>query len=170
MEPSVTEAYEAAYAALDELTPIPADCGRLCRKKCCRGGKDDGMLLFFREDEFLDGQRFLKLSARDFAGGTAQMAVCRGRCQREWRPLSCRIYPFAPRLIDGKIEVQPDPRAAFSCPLLDPGAKEYLNPAFLEAVRQAFTSLLALPGMPEFLTRYTKMLADYDKFVKTDRF
>jgi len=160
------ERYEEAYSLLDELTLIPADCGKLCKRKCCHGGKDDGMLLFAGEEEFLDGQRFLKVSEREFCGGTAKMAVCKGRCKREWRPLSCRIYPFAPRMKeDGTIEVTPDPRAKYICPLLASGAEQYWDAAFAKTVQQAFELLLEVEGMPEFLRKYTQMLESYDKFV-----
>lgn len=161
------ECYEAAYAAFDEATPLPADCGKLCHRRCCKGGSDDGMLLFPGEAEFLDGQqRFLKIRRVAWRDGTeADFAVCRGRCRREWRPLSCRIFPFAPTLTaDGEVRVIADPRALPFCPLLDEAAAPYLDQNFLRTVQTVFQDLLVLDGFPAFLGRYGAMLADYARF------
>ena len=129
------------------------------------------MLLFPGEEEFLAGQRFLKITEQPFGDGTAKMAVCRGRCRREWRPLSCRIYPLAPRTdAAGNLRVEPDPRAKYHCPLLSPGAETYWDARFTEAVRQAFGALSEIPEMAGFLREYTQMLERYDKFVGTDDF
>ncbi|HPF56140.1 MAG TPA: hypothetical protein PLV03_06335 [Clostridiales bacterium] len=155
----VFEIWEKAYALLDDLTPIQADCGELCNKQCCKGGDEDGMILFPYEKEFLDGQRFLKFSEKD----GFETAVCKGRCKREWRPMACRIYPFVPVFKGDSIEVQPDPRATYICPLVLHGG-EYIDPAFIQAVKEAFAVLAELPGFEEFMKQYDAMLDGYRKF------
>lgn len=65
------------------------------------------------------------------------MILCPGVCSREERPLSCRLFPLLPLIgDDGKIRVIPDQRAKPVCPLARQG-KEALDPAFIEAVREA---------------------------------
>ena len=33
------------------------------------------------------------------------IAMCTGECERNMRPLACRIFPLAPILRDGKLEI-----------------------------------------------------------------
>lgn len=155
----VFEIWERAYALLDHLTPIRADCGQLCKKRCCKGSDEDGMILFPYEKAFLDGRRFLTFSRKD----GFDTAVCRGRCRREWRPMACRIYPFVPVFKNGAVEVLPDPRATYICPLILHGG-EYINPEFIQAVKDAFMTLAEIPGFSEFMERYDVMLEGYRKF------
>lgn len=154
-----SEIWERAYALLDELTPIQADCGELCKKRCCKGTDEDGMILFPFEKDFLGGQRFLTFSQK----GGFNTAVCKGKCKREWRPMACRIYPFVPVVKGETIEVQPDPRATYVCPLVLHG-KEYIDPKFIQAVKEAFTILGEIPGFEEFMKHYAAMLDGYQKF------
>lgn len=63
--------------------------------------------------------------------------VCPGSCNREERPLSCRLFPLLPLIgEDGEIRVVTDLRAKAVCPLARQG-KSALDPAFIEAVREA---------------------------------
>jgi hypothetical protein len=64
-------AYKRAYARLGRLTPIPADCGKLCGKRCCQGGEDDGMILFPGEEVASP----LAVTAR-MMNGYAQSILC----------------------------------------------------------------------------------------------
>jgi hypothetical protein len=156
-----SEIWERAYALLDELTPIKADCGELCKKRCCKGNGEDGMILFPYEKDFLSGQRFLSFSQKD----GFDTAICKGRCKREWRPMACRIYPFVPVFKSNSemIEVQPDPRATYVCPLVLHGG-EYIDPEFIQSVNEAFTILSEIPGFPDFMKQYDAMLDGYRKF------
>ena len=38
--------YRYAYSLLEEVTPLPADCGQLCGAACCKGDDETGMYLF----------------------------------------------------------------------------------------------------------------------------
>ncbi|HNX13466.1 MAG TPA: hypothetical protein PK854_00195 [Oscillospiraceae bacterium] len=154
-----SEIWERAYALLDKLTPIKADCGELCKKRCCKGNDEDGMILFPYEKEFLIGQRSLTFSQKD----GFDTAVCKGRCKREWRPLACRIYPFVPVFKNETIVAQPDPRATYICPLILHGV-EYIDPEFIHSVKEAFVILEELPGFSDFMMQYDEMLDEYRKF------
>jgi hypothetical protein len=56
---------------------------------------------------------------------------------REERPLSCRLFPLLPLIgDDGTIRVVTDQRARSVCPLARQG-KSAMDPAFIEAVREA---------------------------------
>lgn len=102
------ELYNEAFEILGRFTPLKADCGQLCGKRCCEGDNGTGMLLFPEEETTLnviekDGRR---------------LAVCGGECSRKERPLSCRIFPFFPVYENGKIRAVPDLRGINICPLL----------------------------------------------------
>ena len=128
-------AVSAAREKLNQATPLKKDCGRICGARCCRSleGVETGMLLFPGEAEAYagkDGWEIRKTTRGD-------LLFCSGTCNREERPLSCRLFPLLPLIGDDrKIRVIPDQRAKPVCPLARQG-KEALDPAFIDAVREA---------------------------------
>ena len=128
-------AVSAAREKLNNVTPLKKDCGRVCGARCCRPleGEETGMLLFPGEAEAyaeLEGW-----TVRHAAQG--DIVVCPGTCNREERPLSCRFFPLLPLIgDDGTIRVVMDQRARAVCPLARQG-KSALDPAFIDAVREA---------------------------------
>ena len=150
------ESVRAARALLCTLTPLKTDCGRLCQGACCRGDEATGMLLFPGEAALYEGCDFAKVIPAEFdlAGERAQLLVCDGHCERDNRPLACRLFPLYLRFLrSGKTKVKMDPRAAAVCPLTDYGV-EALDSAFVEAARQAYDLLLG----DETCARYLKEL------------
>ncbi|MBR5961871.1 MAG: hypothetical protein IKZ98_12875 [Clostridia bacterium] len=128
-------AVSAAREKLKNVTPLKRDCGRVCDARCCRPleGEETGMLLFPGEAEAYADREDWKI--RHTARG--DMIVCPGRCNREERPLSCRLFPLLPLIRDdGTIRVVTDLRARAVCPLARQG-KSALDPAFIDAVREA---------------------------------
>lgn len=156
--------YRRAYRLFGGRTPIPADCGRLCSSKCCQGGEEDGMILFPFEELALARADFLTITKQRMGTQRVAFAVCPGHCDRALRPLSCRLYPFAPMLEKGRVRIVPDPRAAYFCPLLQKEAGPYLDKAFPSAAARAVESLRALPGFDAFLMDYGHMLKEYAAF------
>lgn len=152
--------YAEAYAALATVTPIPADCGKLCNNKCCHGDEEHGMILFPGEAEFLG----IKCQKSEMNGETVGFFTCSGTCHRNRRPLSCRIYPFAPYYKDGVLSVIPDPRAKYICPLLQADAIGFVQEEFVSAIHTAFTALLQSSEIETMLVRYSEMLDEYKKF------
>lgn len=155
--------YVRAYRALERLTPLPGDCGELCGQRCCQGSDTEGMILFPHEEILLKDAGY-RLFTEKMGGRRVTMAVCSGRCKRRLRPLSCRIYPFAPYYEGGNITVRPDPRATAVCPLLLPEAESYILPEFTETVRTSFEEMLRSSVLRTFLTDYTCMLRQYERF------
>ena len=128
-------AVAAAREKLKNVTPLKRDCGRVCGAACCRPleGEETGMLLFPGEAEAYADREGWEI--RHTARG--DMVVCPGTCDREERPLSCRLFPLLPLIgNDGEIRVVTDLRARAVCPLARQG-KSALDPAFIEAVREA---------------------------------
>ncbi len=120
--------YRWVYALFSDVTPLPADCGALCGRACCRGDENTGMLLFPGEQTAL---RVIERESRRFA-------VCSGACRREERPLSCRIFPFYPAVeADGRITARVDHRGYALCPLVRQAENVRFDPRFLRRVRAA---------------------------------
>ena len=128
-------AVSAAREKLKNVTPLKKDCGRVCGARCCRPleGEETGMLLFPGEAEaYADREGWV---VRHAAQG--DIVVCPGTCDREERPLSCRLFPPLPLIgDDGAIRVVTDLRARAVCPLARQG-KSALDPEFIDAVREA---------------------------------
>ena len=128
-------AVSAAREKLNHLTPLKRDCGRICGARCCSPleGEETGMLLFPGEEAVYAGKAGWEI--RQTARGA--MLICPGKCSREERPLSCRLFPLLPLIgDDGKIRVVTDLRARAVCPLARQG-KSAMDPAFIEAVQEA---------------------------------
>ena len=125
----------AAREKLKNVTPLKKDCGRVCGARCCRPleGEETGMLLFPGEEDAYAGLE--GWTVRSAARGS--LVVCPGTCDRDRRPLSCRLFPLLPLIgDDGNIRVVTDLRAKAVCPLARQG-KSALDPAFIDAVREA---------------------------------
>ncbi len=148
------KALEEARALLAEVTPLRRDCGRICGAACCSSleGEETGMLLFPGEEEL----------CREFPGGKLQrteegewLLICSGSCDRQLRPLSCRIFPLLPVLRDGEVRVETDLRAGAVCPLSRRG-KSALDPAFAEAVKKAGVILAESETQRAFLEKLSR--------------
>ena len=139
--------YEAVLEArnlLNNLTPLKTDCGRLCQGACCQGDEQTGMLLFPGEEAFYENCAFARIIPAGFTlgGCDAQLLVCSGTCQRENRPLACRLFPlFLKFKEDGVTKLRMDARAKAVCPLTDYGIRA-LDPDFKQAARKAYDALL----------------------------
>ena len=142
-------AVSAAREKLNKATPLKRDCGRVCGARCCRPleGEETGMLLFPGEAEAYAGKPGWKIvnTAR------GDLLICSGTCDREDRPLSCRLFPLLPVIgDDGKVRAVTDLRAKAVCPLARQG-KSAVDPDFAEAVREAGEILAAEDEQAVFL-------------------
>ena len=150
----------AAREKLNTVTPLKKDCGRVCGARCCRplDGEETGMLLFPSEAEAYAGKEGWRI--RKIPRG--ELILCPGRCDREDRPLACRLFPLLPLIgDDGKIRVVTDQRARAVCPLARQG-KSAMDPAFIDAVREAGELLVQSDEQAAFLD----MLAEEQKELK----
>lgn len=151
-----------AREALSNLTPLSFDCGRRCGAACCQGGEDDGMLLFPDEERYYTGCSWAKI-VPDRLGSRL---VCGGRCDRENRPLACRIFPLVIKVSgqeDGTIKANiiMDVRAWPVCPLMQSG-KRGLKTEFIQAVKAAAGFLLQEDKHRTFLLALADELNRYE--------
>ena len=150
-----------AYAAIGELTPMINDCGLLCGGACCQADEDGqgGVYLFPGEEELLRNCGWGRVQETPFA----PMLACDGPCDRDRRPLGCRIFPLTPvRGKNGKWTVRMDARARAMCPLSASGIGG-LDPAFVRAVRDAVRVVAGEEEGEAFLERWVELEEAYRK-------
>ena len=151
-----------ANLIIGDATPLSADCGALCGAACCHGDADAGMLLFPGEMPMLSQVANFRLYRIRYMGGRAWHLSCDGTCDRETRPLACRIFPLAPYVDgEGKVSAVPDPRARRMCPLAD---GSFLDRRFERRVARAFEYLAEEPRMLEFMGRLSRELEELRRF------
>ena len=134
------DALFSAREKLNHITPLKRDCGRVCGARCCRPceGEETGMLLFPGEEKLYCGKSGWRIL--DTASG--KMVICPGTCDRDERPLACRLFPLLPVIRDGRVRAAADQRARAVCPLARQGIRA-VDPAFADAVREAGEILAA---------------------------
>lgn len=152
---------KTCYSVLKGYTPLEFDCGMLCGGRCCHGDENTGMLLFPGEENLIDSN----ITVKKTDDGTL-IAVCNGTCDRRRRPLSCRIYPVFPLIIenDGKeyVEIDFDRRA--SCPLTEGDIT--LNRRFCKAVKRVGKYLLLNEETAAFYRSLSDEISEYIELEK----
>ena len=146
------EALLEARRLLADTTPLAGDCGRACGGACCLPDEDGkgGMLLFPGEEALYDPlpDGFSVVPAPEMPG--VLLLTCQGKCDRDLRPLSCRLFPLLPREKDGIVRPVRDRRGFIVCPLLPDGLSAF-SPAFVAAVVRAGEILYRCPEHRAFL-------------------
>ncbi len=144
--PGALSAAVKARELLSQETPLRRDCGRLCARACCRpdGAHLSGMLLFPGEEALYETPQ------QGFILHEKGLLTCSGECERDTRPLACRVFPLAFTLRGGEPGVRMDPRAFAVCPLAESGV-EGLSSSFVNAAKQAARILCANPETFAFI-------------------
>lgn len=151
------ETIKKVYEDLDRVTPLKKDCGRICNRKCCQGSDSDGMLLFPGEEEiFLSDDKFVVYFDERYGYNCVR---CSGACDRNKRPISCRIFPYF-IYFKNIVTVAPDIRAKDFCPLLKKDIK--IDKQFLRALRIAAKRMNADEEICSFLSDITEKLTDFN--------
>lgn len=158
--------YLEAHRILEQVTPLKSDCGMLCNKACCDGGEDDlGMYLFPGEEKVLSDLTYFRILETDIRledGSHILLANCDGKCDRKFRPLSCRIFPLTPYLTyQNTLTVDLDIRAAGICPLVTGEKISSIHPSFIQAVRKSVRLLSKDPEILGFIKTLSRILDEY---------
>jgi len=139
--------YQKVFAAIGERTPLKADCGYLCDHACCKGDAAAGMELFPKEPS----------SMPMIESEGIRLVICGGNCDRNERPLACRIFPFFPKVNeDDSISVELDPRAMFLCPIAAHAEMVAFDKSFLRKLKTAGKLLILDPEIKEYMTRISE--------------
>jgi len=93
-----------------------------------------------------------------YLGREASILSCPGQCDRELRPLACRIFPLAPYKKPGeKLKIIYDPRATAMCPL----TPDDLTDAFCDAVTRAMHVIVKTKEGCAFIEAQSKLIDEY---------
>ncbi len=165
--------YLQLFRLFDGCTPTRFDCGKICRKACCKGD-DCGMYLFPGEKKVYDllNPDWAKIEASEFTyihdGKKKNVPIlfCSGNCDRFQRPLACRIFPLTPYTEDGKLKIIIDPRAKSVCPLTDGTQLSDFDEKFVDNVYKTFKVLMSNKEFCSFMEAYSEYLREYFKFFK----
>lgn len=147
MEQNPLQAVLSARAELETLTPLKTNCGRVCGGACCQDDDtgENGMLLFPGEEALcsqpMEGFAFHLVRDDTLYQGGWRL-VCRGQCQRQHRPLACRLFPLRVRMEENRAVAELDPRAWAVCPLLEQGGLRAMSRDFIAAVERAGAILM----------------------------
>ena len=127
------------------------------------------MLLFPGEELLLRNEPNINLEKTNLRGRSAWFATCNGSCDRNKRPLSCRIFPllaYIPKSERRKSRprflIIKDPRAIYTCPLLS--GKTYINESFFRRVSAAAAILITNRISRRFLVLLSEIADDYLRF------
>lgn len=151
----------ALYALLGDVTPLPADCGEVCGAACCRGDENTGMLLFPCEAAPPFG--------RVQESGDRRLFVCDGQCDRDHRPLACRLFPLFPYVTEaGRVKAVYDPAAFAVCPLVRLNANVRLRRDFVRRVRRVGRALMRTPDGRAFLIARSREIDELNRFLSLD--
>lgn len=149
--------YDKIFKIMGDLTPLKADCGKLCDCACCKGDENVGMRLFPFEQS--------QLPVKELENGV-RLVVCNGKCNRQNRPLACRIFPFFPTVDDkGKVYVEADFRGARLCPMITHSDEIIFDKGFFKALKKAGKILAKDDACLEFLRDSTEEIDMYKKFL-----
>ena len=150
------ELYSKVYKEIGDLTPLKVDCGVLCSGACCKGDSNTGMILFPFEKTELE----IKITQNG-----ERLAICNGTCDRNKRPLACRIFPFFPTVDErGKVYVELDYRAFCVCPMVEHYDEILFDKRFLNAVKKVGKILVKDKIFKEFLKTTTEEIDLYHSF------
>jgi len=153
--------YKRAWNKIGVSTPLEYDCGKLCDKKCCCGTETDGMLLFPGEEflyQHIESSWYkIKESNITLPGGyKISYLICNGICPREYRPLSCRIFPVIPYINEfNRVDFKPDIRSFGTCPIVFDSEKHSINENFIDKLYMSFLPLLRERVVLEFIESLT---------------
>ena len=154
---SPKEFYTSIYKDLDKVTPLKVDCGKLCGNSCCVVTDEiTGMYLFpFEEVMYSPMPKWGKIYDTDFVcknGREINLFTCTGTCEREKRPLSCRIFPLIPRVEkNGTFKLVMDPRGREMCPLAKAMRVDELDSNFVKTVEKVIRKCMFVKECRDFL-------------------
>lgn len=165
--------YSQAYKMLNNITPIPVDCGELCNKACCsdtfnEADNEAGMYLYPGEEVMFENVKGFKILNSDFKyeNGFAKLVVCTEPCKRENRPLSCRIFPLIPyKKENSPITTLIDPRAKRMCPLAKTFKMDDFDLGFVQSVSYIFRVLIKESHVRNFVIEQSYLLDEYFNFL-----
>ena len=168
------EIYKIAYRILGDKTPLAGkDCGKLCGGACCEGDDETGMYLYpFEDVMFSKKDSWYRIITSDFTYDNEKVDIltCPGMCNRNERPLACRIFPLAPfrKGKKDKLSIIIDPRSFSLCPLSQREYVKMMDSNFYHRVECVFRFLNQFDPIARFIEEMSFQMDDYRRFYIDD--
>lgn len=99
------------------------------------------MLLLPYEKEYL--QKFANANYTYTKSGDTDILICSGKCDRNFRPFACRIFPYYANIENDKVSLKKDPRAALVCPLIVSRTHKRPSVYFIRNIKKAVNLLIS---------------------------
>lgn len=165
--------YKKVWKRIDKATLLPDDCGGLCNEKCCSGTENDGMLLFPGEEYLYHDKDWCSIKDTNISlsdGYVIKLLVCKGKCPRDERPLSCRIFPLIPYINEfNRVDFRLDPRSLRVCPVAQKPDVYPVQSKFIDNLYKGFPPLLKKEKVVEFIEllseQYDDTIEVLEKFI-----
>lgn len=160
--------YRKIYSIIGEETPLTIDCGKLCDGACCAVTDEiTGMYLFPHEEKMYEKlPAWAEIYDTDFTysdGRETSLFTCTGKCERQLRPLSCRIFPLVPYAHRGEeLKIVMDARGRGMCPLIAAMNVSDLSFQFVKNVKKAMTLCMNIKEIREFIYALTDSIDELD--------
>ena len=164
----IKDFYRKIYSIIGDETPLLVDCGALCGGACCEVTDEiTGMYLFPYEEKMYETlPSWAEIYDTDFTySGDKEVSLftCTGKCERELRPLSCRIFPLVPYAHRGEeLKIVMDLRGRGMCPLIAAMKVSDLSPQFVKSVKEAMTLCMKVKEIREFIYALTSSIDELD--------
>lgn len=164
----ISKIYESIYKFYGDTTPLLVDCGQLCGGACCESDENDetGMYLFPGEETLFENNPDFKIIDSEFCYNDkiVKILICKGVCNRNLRPLSCRIFPIISYINNNNFKLIFDPRAKSVCPLVELKDFSQLDRNFIRKTKKTIKLLMKFKETRLFLEALTEILDDFLKF------
>jgi len=152
--------YQDLYHRLNEITPLVVDCGELCSSACCNQEYGQGVFLFPGEEIMFEGKSswspIIQVEGR-------QALNCEGVCERNERPLFCRIFPLFPYIsTEDTVEIIFYSPMSYLCPLIKLKDFSILAEDFLDEMEDIADSLIAQPECLSFLKQISREIDQFE--------
>ena len=155
------EFYEKINNIIGDATPFKKDCGILCDSACCKG--EGGMYLFPHEECMVDGAQ---VQESEFSCGDEKVRImfCDGSCDRNYRPLACRIFPLVPYITpQGDFKVILDPRGKGMCPIIFSDDMSLLDSEFVRRVTFACKVMMLNSEIADYILELSRLCDEYSQ-------
>ena len=151
-EEDIRKIYEDAYALLENVTPMPFDCGMVCGAACCNAEDEDAGIFLLPGEEVMQERESGDFAWEEISKSNWFLRCMRtDNCNRQKRPIQCRTFPLMPIINEsGELEIiVNDMELPYACPLIESEAD--MSEEFYEAVRAAWERLTEIPEVKEYL-------------------
>lgn len=159
--------FQRVYELMDEPL-IQGNCGEMCNFNCCRticeSGEMLGIYLLPFEFEYMQNGKVVKYEIHnkmhyEIPAGIKKLYFIscnkENGCNRDFRPIQCRTYPFEPHLVNDILSLVIEKDQIHTCPLI--GHSELWRKEFIQGVYEGWMLLLEIPVIKHYIKHLSEL-------------